>query len=577
MHASRTGKLVRKVGRLRVTRIALSALVATTLLLAVPATAFALTWTEGGSSSFMGTKTGVDMVTGAGKNTLLLPIKKTGSAIIPAAAGLWPTSIEPLSDGSVLVTDRKLRQVVELDPNGEPAWTFGSADLPLNEPYSATRAPDNTTIIVDRAGNRVLRVDKGGQLVWEYTDLKAPHSAQLLKNGNVLIADAGNNRVIEVSPSGTQGGTIEWKYGVKGKSSSKAGHLKYPTSAQRLDKNTLITDRNAHLVVEITPTDKVAWSFGTKDTSGSAINQLYLPVSAHRDSSGNTFIADNRNGRVIRVGSRGPQQLTGEFLDPQGVRVDAEGRIVVANTDTLAGAVYGFGFGTSGRYDTGSINMSAPGLRKKVTKIAVSASVPDKTDVVLQYSFDGGKWRTAKGLTVKFSGGRTCTYMRVRLNLTSSSIRSTPVVRSIAITYDLAATTGTNTGIGGVGGLGGTGTWLGPGTPGATGGSVGSGAAPIPKAGGSTTEMLPSGTEVELQGINTVHSGFVMNRVVSEMPGKGVSVNKPALAVDPVGVVTAGVLLSTVYGLGLAGPQLAQAASGAWSTLRDMIIGRTNG
>lgn len=553
---------------------------ATTLLLAVPSVASALTWTEGKAASFMGTRTNVDVVTGAGQSSLLLSVKKSGSALIPASAGLWPTSIEPLSDGSLLITDRKLRQIVELDPNGEPAWTFTSADnATLNEPYSAIWANDNTTIIVDRAGNRVVRVDNETKaVVWEYTDLKAPHSAQLLKNGNILIADAGNNRVIEVEPSGAKGGKIEWKYGVKGKPGSKSGYLKYPTSAQRLDKNTLITDQKMHYVFEVTPKDKIAWSFGTKDASGATINQLYLPVSAYRDAKGNTFIADNRNGRVIRVGSRGPQQLSGEFLDPQGVRIDSEGRIVVANSDTLAGAVYGYGFGTSGRYDTGSINMSAPGLRKKVTKIAVTASVPDDTKVVLQYSFDGGSWKTAKGLSVKFSGGRTCTYMRVRVKLASSNLRVTPVVKSIVISYDLASTAGVGTGIGGVGtgGTGGTGSWLGSGGTGGTGAGSGPVAA-IPKTGGTTSETLPSGETVELQGINTVHSGYVMNRVVSEMPGQGAAVNRPALAVDPVGAASAIVLLGAVYGMGLAGPQLTQAASGAWSTLRDMIIGRTNG
>lgn len=550
---------------------------AATLLLALPAQAFALTWTEGAASSFMGTKTGVDVVTGDDKNSLLLPIKKTGSAIYPEAAGLWPTSIEPLSDGSLLIVDRKQRRVVELDPNGELAWWYTpTEDAELNEPYSATRASDNTTVIVDRAGNRVIRVDNTTKtIIWKYTNLKQPHSAQVLKNGNILIADAGNNRVIEVEPTGTSGGSIEWKYGVKGKSSSKAGYLKYPTSAQRLEKNTLITDQKTHRVIEITSKEKVVWSFGTKDASGSSINQLYSPASAYRDSKGNTLIADTRNGRVIRVGSRGPQQITGEFLDPHSVRVDNEGRIVVANADTLAGPVYGFGFATSGRYDTGSVNMSAPGLKKKVTKISVSASVPDDTDVVLQYSFDGGSWKTAKGLSVKWSKGKTCTYMRVRLKLTSSNSKVTPAVKSLSISYELAATTGTGTGTG----TGGVGSWLGstgtPGTGPGTGGTTG--AAAIPKAGSSATAMLPSGTAVELQGINTVHDGFVMDRVVSEMPGQGVSVNKPALAVDPVGVVTAGVLIGTFYTLGLAGPQLTQAASGAWSTLREMIIGRTNG
>jgi len=88
--------------------------------------------------------------------------------------------------------------------------------------------------------------------------------------------------------------------------------------------------------------------------------------------------------------------------------------------------------------------------------------------------------------------------------------------------------------------------------------------------------MLPSGTAVELQGVNVVHSGFVMDRVSPSMPGEGAAINKPALSVDAVGAVTAGILLGTVYTLGLAGPQLAQITSGAWNSVLQMI-GRTHG
>jgi hypothetical protein len=304
---------------------------------------------------------------------------------------------------------------------------------------------------------------------------------------------------------------------------------------------------------------------------------LNSPSSSYRDSKGNTFIADTKNSRVLRIAKAGVLSIIGDLWDPITARPGGSGLLLVADSNARAKALYGLGHRPSGRYDSGSINMTAPGLRKWVRKLTVSAAVPDDTDVVLQYAFDGGSWKTAKGLSVRWSGkGRRCTYMRIRVRLSSDKASATPVLKGITVTYDLADTgSDTSTGSGGSGTWFGPGTGTGTGTVGTGGGTGGSDA--VTKSGGGVTTMLPSGTSPELRGANMIHSGYVMDRVTSDMPGKGAAVNQPALSVDTVGGVVAGVLLGTFYTLGLAGSQISHAAGSAWGTLRTIVFGRMYG
>lgn len=565
---------LRKGSLVRVRQVALTLAVATTLVVTAPACAWALSWSEGGTAGFSGTRTSLQQLTSSGKSRLVLSIEALGSALLDSSAGYHPSSIDPISDGGLLITDANKRAVVMIDSDGKAGWTYSySDDSTLEEPVYAESTVDGTILIVDRGAHQVIEVDEDKNVLWRYDNLQAPYSAQLTKDGTVLIADASANRVIEVKKDGASGGEIVWQYGVKDKPSSKTGYLRYPTSAQRLDDgHTLITDKKAHRVIEVTKKGKIDWSFGTRDVSGSTTSLLKSPHSATRLSNGDTLIADTNNERVLRVSSAGVESITDTFLEPLTARTTSTGTIVVADSDPGAGDVYAFGYAESGRYDSGSLNLAAPGLKKWVKKISVSASVPDKTKATLQYSFDGGSWKTAKGLSVKWSGnGRKCTYLRVRVKMASTTGAKTPALKTITVSYDLitSGTTSSSSISGGTTGITGI-----TGSTGLLGSTVTSG--PATKSGGAST-MLPSGTAVELAGANLVRSGYVMDRVSSEMPGADADANKPSLSVDALGVGTAVVLLGTFYVLGLAGPQLSQATWGAYGTLRNMITGRTHG
>src|SRR5712664_3602932 len=128
--------------------------------------------------------------------------------------------------GNILITDQFNNRVIEIDPAGNIVWRFGSGpgdtsanaivgtndaervcDLTL---MSGTGIPPGATTNC-RSGwvdNRVILVDRDGNIVWQYgqfgvtgfgpNQLNTPVQNTYLPSGNVLITDQGNERIIEV-------------------------------------------------------------------------------------------------------------------------------------------------------------------------------------------------------------------------------------------------------------------------------------------------------------------------------------------------------------------------------------------
>src|ERR1700730_14184424 len=110
--------------------------------------------------------------------------------------------------------------------------------------------------------NRVILVDRGGNVRWQYgqfgvvgagpNELNTPVQATWLPSGHVLITDQGNERVIEV----THGKRIAWQYGVTGGcnpiNSLADNCLNNPNSAELLENgHILIADENNSQAIEV--------------------------------------------------------------------------------------------------------------------------------------------------------------------------------------------------------------------------------------------------------------------------------------------------------------------------------------
>jgi PQQ-like domain len=206
-------------------------------------------------------------------------------------------------------------RVLLVDRDGNIVWQYGqfgvagSGPDQLNVPVQNTWLPNRHVLITDQANERVIEVDVATKaIVWQYgttgvsgngpEQLNNPNSAELLANGHILISDENNNRALEV----TRAGNIVWQYG------SGDPNINDPVSgvafASRLENgHTLITDSNHARIVEIDRDKNVVWEYFTCTGSGCNLARGTgpLPTRALRLRNSHTLISDQYNHRVIEV------------------------------------------------------------------------------------------------------------------------------------------------------------------------------------------------------------------------------------------------------------------------------------
>lgn len=213
-------------------------------------------------------------------------------------------SKQPLEPLDFFLVDRSRNRLLKIDREGQLHWRYGEKEgESLNKPHACVRTPEGRALVTDTDGHRILEIDpKSSAVTWSFGQqgkplngrqgLNRPRSALMLANGNLLVTDQNNRRVFEL----TRQGEIPWSYdGLVG-----------PYHADRLaNGNTLVVDWSAHFVSEITPDNEVVWSFGERKVSGSDGSHLSYPEHATRLPDGNTLITDTRNDRVIEVNPEG--------------------------------------------------------------------------------------------------------------------------------------------------------------------------------------------------------------------------------------------------------------------------------
>jgi len=540
-----------------------------------PLTAHAVyTWSEGSTKRFGGTVgNGLVSLKSNGKYAIKLDRVKVW-VFGGNAASFDPRTAERLSNGNTLVTDTSGRAVVEYSSSGKVVWRYSSGDnRDLIAPYAAQRLSDRHTLITDYGSGSVIEVDDtdAKKVVWSYNGttgdagtLNQPTAAVRLSSERTLIVDSGNHRVIVVAKDGSK----KWQYGTTGTSGYKDDQLNQPVQAQRLSNgNTLITDSGNHRVIEVDADGKVKWQFGKSGVKGSDMSHLSSPSSAQRQSDGTTLIADRDNNRLLKVSSTGNAERVdtgidgvGSLKSPQTVFVTKTGTTLVA--DQANGRLVEFGAAKSGRYTTDPLDLGTPGVNKQITRIDALANTPDKTAVKIQYSTNGGPWRSVNGSYITFPVGLLATSVRVRADLSTTNRYVTPQLNIVQVAYNVVpktvGTTGTNTSA-----LYGRPLTFGPYLP----GSSSSGAAKTAGAAGA----LPQGTATPGVAQATVYSGFLMQRVAGSAAATKDTEGLGGLPIEAAGTAAALLLLTTVYSVGLASTTLSHATSGAMSALKAIL------
>lgn len=229
--------------------------------------------------------------------------------------------------GNILITDQFNNRVIEIDPAGNIVWQFGNgpgdtsanAIVGTNDAervgtltlMSGTGIPAGATTNCKKSGcvdNRVILVDQGGDIVWQYgqfgvtgfgpNQLNTPVQNTYLSTGpgtfNVLITDQGNERIIEVRGSDK---AIVWQYGQNGVMGIGPNQLSNPNAAELLaNGNILISDENNNRAIEVTHTtpSKIVATFTARGTVSGVAFASRLP-------NGNTLITDSNNSRIVEV------------------------------------------------------------------------------------------------------------------------------------------------------------------------------------------------------------------------------------------------------------------------------------
>jgi hypothetical protein len=226
--------------------------------------------------------------------------------------------------GNILITDQFNNRVIEIDPNGNIVWQFGSGpgnltpaaiigtndaervgDLTLMSGTGIPPAPTTTTHCKKGcADNRVLLVDPRGNIVWQYgqfgvtgagpnqlnTPVQNTYLPEPNRDDHILITDQGNGRIIEVRRSDK---AIVWEY----------DGLNNPNAAELLTNgDILISDENNNQALEVTHT-MPSTIVNTYTTAG---NMVFNGVAfASRLTNGHTLITDSLNSRIVETDETG--------------------------------------------------------------------------------------------------------------------------------------------------------------------------------------------------------------------------------------------------------------------------------
>ncbi|MFH0802017.1 MAG: hypothetical protein V2A78_06480 [bacterium] len=139
-------------------------------------------------------------------------------------------------------------------------------------------------------------------------------SAIRLTNGNTLIAETQNHRVIEVN----HGGKIVWQYGINGQFGNITDYLYRPKGAfPTKDGNVLIFDKGDHRIIEVDRKKEIIWEFDAKIPPGGKFKlpAQYLQWIKHLKDAGPEFSELNyenlvylmdwvvplENGNILRI------------------------------------------------------------------------------------------------------------------------------------------------------------------------------------------------------------------------------------------------------------------------------------
>jgi len=200
-------------------------------------------------------------------SVLALRISPYGGPAGPAGAGA------PYA-GTLLIADRGNDRLLAMDTGRNLTWQYPSPAMPA--PPGGFYFPDDaffihggTGIISNQEDNHsIVQIGyPSGKILWQYGHpmspgaapgyLDQPDDAYLLKNGNVTVADASNNRILTISAAGQPLSQI----GNGAYAHIPSTSVDYPNGDTPLaNGDLLVSEINGSWIDEYTPTGTLVWS-----------------------------------------------------------------------------------------------------------------------------------------------------------------------------------------------------------------------------------------------------------------------------------------------------------------------------
>lgn len=203
-------------------------------------------------------------------------------SVVPVSGLSLPEGVALDGLGDLFIADGGQGRVVEETALGTQTTVASGLSGPVGVAVDAAR----DVFVADAFASKVLEITPGGAQLTVGSGFDLPQGVALNAAGDVFVADSGHNRVLELAPSSTPtlGAGIQ---GVMG---------------------------------------EVTWT--VTQTFGSGLND---PEGVAVDSSGDVFIADTGNNRVVEVTQSGTQHTVAFGIpSPHSVAVDASGNLFIA-------------------------------------------------------------------------------------------------------------------------------------------------------------------------------------------------------------------------------------------------------
>jgi len=265
-----------------------------------------------------------------------------------------PNGVSLDNTDNVYVADTNNSRIVKWVPDATEGVVIDMGSLTLNEPDGINFDSAGNMYVADTNNHRIIKLESGategvvvagghgnGNLS---NQLNYPAAISFDSNGDLYVADTRNDRIVKWASGATEGVIVAGGNGT----GSGLNQLNAPTGICLDSANNLyIADRYNNRVMKWAPDANITTDSGVVfagESSGPAFDQLNHPFSVSLDSTGNLYIADSGNHRIVKwvsgttegvlvlvAGGNGTGDAWNQLNTPFGLILDSEDNLYVAD------------------------------------------------------------------------------------------------------------------------------------------------------------------------------------------------------------------------------------------------------